>query len=172
MSDAARRGAMARARVRLPLLDRLMADGPDRARSGDTADADGMEALQESVRRDLQWLLNTRRRWRSLPPAFAGLEVSPLGYGLSDIAGGDMQDPARREALRREVEDTIRRFEPRFVTLRVALSPEEDRPLSGTLDLRIEALLRAEPAPEPVRFITLVDPATDEVTVRQTDDFA
>ena len=58
-----------------------------------------------------------------------------------------------------EIEETIRRFEPRFLSVRVTLIDAEDR-LETTLRLRIEAVLHAEPAPEPVTFDTLVDPAT------------
>ncbi|MDO9712945.1 type VI secretion system baseplate subunit TssE [Paracraurococcus lichenis] len=165
MSDAPRRGGPPR--PRLPLLDRLIDDAPDRPEDPPLSAADALDALRRSVGRDLQWLLNTRRHWRSLPAALRGLEVSPLGYGLPDFAAGAFQDPGRREALRREVEETIRRFETRFLSLRVTLAEAEDT-LSGTLRLRIDALLRAEPAPEPIGFVTLLDPATDEVTVHET----
>jgi type VI secretion system protein ImpF len=36
------------------------------------------------------------------------------------------------------------------------------------LRLRIEAVLHAEPAPEPVAFDTLVDAATAEVSLRES----
>ena len=69
--------------------------------------------------------------------------------------------------LRREVEETIRRFEPRFISLKVQLLDSTD-PLTGTLRLRIDALLDADPAPEPVGFDTVLDAARDEVVVRET----
>jgi type VI secretion system protein ImpF len=65
------------------------------------------------------------------------------------------------------VEDTIRRFEPRFVTLKVQLLDNND-PLTGTLRLRIDALLNADPAPEPVGFDTFLDAGRDEVVVRDS----
>ena len=65
----------------------------------------------------------------------------------------------RREELRLEIEATIRRFEPRFLSVRVQLIEAQDR-LDTTLRLRIEAVLHAEPAPESVTFDTLVDPTT------------
>ena len=54
----------------------------------------------------------------------------------------------QREELRLEIEDTIRRFEPRFLTVNVVLAPAHTA-LEATLRLRIDALLHAEPAPEP-----------------------
>jgi type VI secretion system protein ImpF len=152
-------------RAQLPLLDRLLDDAPDQARDRVASNAEVLETLRAAVRRDLQSLLNARRRWRSWPPALRELATSPIGYGLPDFASGAFGDPARREALRREVEDTIRRFEPRFLSLKVHVLDGTDT-LTGTLRLRVEALLDA--APEPVGFDTVLDAARDEVVVRET----
>ncbi|WP_372620187.1 type VI secretion system baseplate subunit TssE [Falsiroseomonas sp.] len=154
-------------RAQLPLLDRLLDDAPDQERDRVLSNAEVLQKLREAVRRDLQSLLNARRRWRSWPPALRELATSPVGYGLPDFSSGAFGDPARRELLRREVEDTIRRFEPRFLSLKVHLVDANDQ-LSGTLRLRIEALLDADPAPEPVGFDTLLDTARDDVVVRET----
>jgi type VI secretion system protein ImpF len=154
-------------RAQLPLLDRLLDDAPDQERDRVLSNAEVLEVLRASVRRDLQSLLNARRRWRSWPSRLKELATSPLGYGLPDFAAGAFGDPTRRETLRREVEDTIRRFEPRFLSLKVHLLDANDQ-LSGTLRLRIEALLDADPAPEPVGFDTLLDTARDEIVVRET----
>jgi len=154
-------------RAQLPLLDRLLDDAPDRERDRVLSNAEVLDALRASVRRDLQSLLNARRRWQSWPPSLRELAQSPVGYGLPDFAAGAFGDPTRRESLRREVEDTIRRFEPRFLSLKVHLLEAEDT-LTGTLRLRIEALLDADPAPEPVGFDTLLDTGRDEVLVRET----
>jgi type VI secretion system protein ImpF len=154
-------------RAQLPLLDRLMDDAPDETRDKPASNAEVLARLRAAVRRDLQALLNARRRWRSWPITLRELATSPVGFGLPDFASGAFADPARREAMRKEVEDTIKRFEPRFLQLKVSLEDGQDT-LSGTLRLRIEALLDADPAPEPVGFDTLLDASRDEVTVRET----
>jgi type VI secretion system protein ImpF len=153
------------ARAQAPLLDRLIDDAPDQQRDPPSSAADAMLALRNSVRRDLEALLNARRRWHSWPSDFTHLATSPIGYGIPDFAAGAFNDPGRREELRIEIENTIRRFEPRFLSVRVHLIDAKDR-LETTLRLRIEALLHAEPAPEAVAFDTLVDPTTDDVVVR------
>lgn len=163
-----RAGSTARsasARVQAPLLDRLIDDAPDRERDGAISAADSLMALRNAVRRDLEALLNARRRWRSWPARMRELATSPIGYGIPDFASGALGEQGRREELRREVEDTIRHFEPRFLSVRVALIDPKDR-LETVLRLRIEAVLHAEPAPEAVTFDTLVDPVTDDVMVR------
>jgi len=152
-------------RVQSPLLDRLLDDAPDQERDAVVSAADTMAALRNSVRRDLEALLNARRRWRSWPPHMTQLATSPIGYGIPDFASGAFSDAQRREELRLEIEATIRRFEPRFLSVRVHLVDMQGR-LETTLRLRIEAVLHAEPAPEAVTFDTLVDPTTDDVVVR------
>ncbi len=152
-------------RVQQPLLDRLMDDAPDQQRDTAVSAADSMVALRNSVRRDLEALLNARRRWRSWPAHMTQLATSPIGYGIPDFASGAFSDARRREELRQEIEATIRRFEPRFLQVRVVLIDTSDR-LEATLRLRIEAVVHAEPAPEAVTFDTLVDPTTDDIVVR------
>lgn len=125
--------------------------------------------LRRAVRRDLEALLNARRRFRSTPARLTALKTSPLAFGIPDYTAGTFADPRQRERLRREIEETIRRFEPRFQTVRVTLLNAKDT-LDATLRLRIEALLHAEPAPEPVAFDTEVETSTAEVMVRERAD--
>lgn len=149
----------------MPLLDRLIDDSPDQPRDPPIAINDSLVALRDAVRRDLEALLNARRRWLSWPAHMTDLATSPLGYGIPDFTAGAFNDPRRREELRLEIEDTIRRFEPRFLSVRVALVEQPDR-LSSTLRLRIDAVMRAEPAPEAIAFDTIIDPAADDVVIR------
>ena len=153
------------ARVQSPLLDRLIDDALDQQRDPPVSAGDSLVALRNSVRRDLEALLNARRRWRSWPAHMTQLATSPLGYGIPDFASGAFNEARRQEELRSEIEETIRRFEPRFLSVRVHLIDTQER-LETTLRLRIEAMLHAEPAPEAVTFDTLVDPTTDDVVVR------
>ncbi len=157
MSGRAGPGNRQTTRVQSPLLDRLIDDAPDQQQDRAVSAADSMVALRNSVRRDLEALLNARRRWRSWPAHMTQLATSPIGYGIPDFASGAFSDARRREDLRMEIEATIRRFEPRFLSVRVTLIDAQDR-LETTLRLRIEAVVHAEPAPEAVTFDTLVDP--------------
>jgi type VI secretion system protein ImpF len=156
-------------RVQLPLLDRLIDDAPDQPRDPSVSAAEAMVLLRHSVRRDMEALLNAHRPWQPVPAAYPALKTSPLGYGIPDVMAATLADPRRRENLRVEIEDTIRRFEPRFSSVRVNLLDNEDK-LEATLRLRIEAMLRAEPAPEPVAFDTILEPTTANVVVRVSDD--
>jgi type VI secretion system protein ImpF len=151
--------------ARLSVLDRLIDEEPDKLRDPPLSPAESLDVLRRNVRRDLEALLNSRRRWRSWPDGYTELSVSPLGYGISDFSSGVFNDPRRRELLRYEVEQTIRRFEPRLVRVSVMLLDPRDE-LEAMVRLRIEGLLRVEPAPDPIAFDTLVDAATAEIVVR------
>ncbi|MGE4047930.1 MAG: type VI secretion system baseplate subunit TssE [Acetobacteraceae bacterium] len=153
-------------RARLPLLDRLLDEAPGQAADAPLSPSEAMATLRASVRRDLEALLNSRRRWQSWPAHLEELPLSAVGYGLPDFTAGALNDPARREWLRREIEATIRRFEPRLTALHVA-ALDSHNALEPRLRLRIEALLHAEPAEEPVTFETLVDATTAEVILRE-----
>jgi type VI secretion system protein ImpF len=159
------RGAEQTQRAQLPVLDRLIDDAPDVERDPPISAAEAVAVLRRSVRRDIEALLNARRRWRSWPEGYSELALSPVGYGISDFSAGAFNDPAQRDRLRTQIETMIRRFEPRLAQVRVVLI-DADNTLDATLRLRIEALLRTEPAPEPIAFDTLVDAATAEVQVK------
>lgn len=155
-------------RPQLPLFDRLVDEAPDEQSDRPITVGAAMDALRASICRDLEELLNTRRRWRSWDPHLKELDRSLVGYGLPDFASGAFNDPRRREELRLLVEASIRRFEPRIVTLKVTLAETVDKG-NGTLRLRVDALLHAEPAPEPVAFDTVVDLLSKNVIVLEKE---
>ena len=155
-------------RAQLPLLDRLIDSEPSEPSDRPLSATAAMDALRTSICSDLEELLNTRRRWRSWDPHLAHLERSLVGFELPDFASGAFNDPRRREELRLLIEACIHRFEPRIVSLKVSLVEATDK-VSGTLRLRVDALLRADPAPEPIAFDTVVDLVTKNVTILEKE---
>ncbi len=146
------------------VLDRLLDDEPDRQQEPVKSRNQVLRDLKQSVRRDLEDLLNTRWRCAPLPPHLGELETSLVNYGIPDIAGADLGSAERRAEFRATLEAAIRRFEPRFKTLVVELL-ENAEPSDRMLRFRINALLWVEPAPEPVVFHSAVEPATGNVEV-------
>lgn len=164
MSDGARR-------IRLPLLDRLLDADPAAPVDPPVTTQYAVDLLRQAVRRDLETLLNARRRRVPLPEGLAELPHSPLGYGIPDPTAGSFTEDDRREALAAEVEAAIRRFEPRLTNIRVTLAKESrdraDLP-DRTLRLRVEAVLRSDPVPEQITFETQLRPVTLDVAVRES----
>jgi len=154
-------------RVRLPLLDRLLDADPDSPRDPPVSQSLAIEQLRLAVRRDLEALLNARRRRLPLPPGLAELPVSPVGYGIPDPTAGSFSEEELRAALAREIQATIARFEPRLTNVKVQLRKDEREAIDRVLRLRIEAILRTDPVPEHISFETLVRPTTLDVAVRE-----
>lgn len=149
------------------VLDRLIDQEPDRKIEPPKSRSHVLRELKLSVRRDLENLLNTRWRCVAWPPDLKQLELSLVNYGIPDFTGANMGTASDRESLRRIVEEVIRRFEPRFKTVRVEIMQNSDE-ADRTLRFRIDALLHAEPAPEPVMFSSELEPASGSFAV-QTD---
>jgi len=152
------------ARVKLSILDRLLDDAPEMERDRPLSATEALTVLRRAVRRDLEALLNARRRLFTIPRTYPELLASSFAFGLPDYTAGAMNELAAREVLRREIERCIKLFEPRLVNVAVSLVPRKDE-LDTTLQLRIEALLQADPAPEPISFDTIVNAATAEIEV-------
>lgn len=160
---------MARIRDDQPLvpsvLDRLLDDEPEKQREGPKSRTQLLRELKLSVRRDLEALLNTRWRCASWPPNLDELELSLVNYGIPDFAGVNMGAASEREELRHLLERIIRKFEPRFKSVKVILLENGDD-LDRTLRFRIDAMLYAEPAPEPVIFDSQLEPLNGNFEVK------
>jgi type VI secretion system protein ImpF len=121
------------------------------------------ESAKAAVKRDLEWLLNSRRM---ISKHFIDLEElgqSLVAYGLPELRSFYPGATGDREQLRLAIQEAIRRFEPRLARVRVSLetSPTPNR----SLRFRIDGLLRVEPEPEPVAFdsVLRVDDQTIEI---------
>ena len=145
------------------LLDRLIDDTP--GQKDTTRRNFDLRALRNSVRRDLENLLNTRVQWHTWPDNYAELAQSLLNYGLPDFSVMVVDSEEGREQLCKVVEDTIRRFEPRFVDVDVSV-PEQELDTERVLRLRIQALLYADPHPEHIMFDSEVEPVHLGLTIR------
>ncbi len=147
------------------VLDRLLDDEPGNPSEQPRSSGMDLRALKQSVRRDLENLLNTRWRCKSWPPEMRELETSLVDYGIPDFTGINMSVPSERENLRSVVERVIRRFEPRLKNVAVAILGNVDE-FDRTLRFRINAQLRTEPAPEPVTFDSELEPLTTSIEIK------
>ncbi len=158
-------------RVQLSLLDRLVDMDPELERDPPLSRTQALRELRQSVRRDLEHLLNGRQRCRSWPRSLTELDRSLLNYGIPDFTGVELGASGRREDFRSAVERVIREFEPRFTMVRVSLIEDEnDEQLDRTMRFRIEALMRVEPAPEPIVFDSQLEPLTNTFSLSERRD--
>lgn len=160
---------MSRARRDQPLsaslLDRLIeGEGGDRTSGAPPRLAD----VKQSVRRDMEMLLNSHRLCAWPEGDLPELEQSVVNYGIPDFTGLDLATEEQRDALVRRIEETITRFEPRFLAVEVTRLTNADD-LDRTLRLRIEALMHADPAPEPLVLNSQFDPTSSTFSVGDSD---
>jgi type VI secretion system protein ImpF len=151
------------ARVTPSLLDRLTDHAPASRVENPLTRLQALRALKTSLWRDLTALLNTKRREEEIPEEFVEATRSLLTYGLPDFASYSLKSPSDQDRLRRAIEATIRRFEPRLEKVTVKLAPPDET--DSALHFRVDALLRVEPAPEPVTFETMLQPDSGHIVV-------
>ena len=142
--------------ITISALDRLIDLEPDNRMENPLSRSQSVRLLKSAVRRDLEWLLNSRRI--AVPPdeSMKELNKSVYVYGLPDLSSLTMASVADRNKLVRQILSTIALFEPRLMNVRLVLVESPD---AGKKDvrLRIEAMLRMDPVPEPVQFDTVIE---------------
>jgi type VI secretion system protein ImpF len=150
--------------VQLPLLDRLIDQDPMSGVEGPQSRASAVRALKDAIRRDLEWLLNTRQTPLELPKSCAELRKCVFNYGLPDLTSFTLHSQADEAYLLDLLQRTIAIFEPRLLQVKV-VAREPFQSLERTLRFHIEALLLLDPAPESVSFDTVfkVDQGACEV---------
>lgn len=154
--------------IRPSVLDRLIDDEPEKRIDEEKDRYQLIRELRESVRRDLEMLLNTRYRIISPEAHQKELEKSLVNYGLPDLATVNLVDEDTRKDFCRTIENTIRRFEPRFKTVQVSTLDnisETDR----AVRFRIDAVLHADPAPEIIIFDSVLEPVSRAVDILDVD---
>ena len=142
--------------ITISALDRLIDLEPDNRMENPLSRSQSLRVLKSAVRRDLEWLLNSRRIADSPDEGLKELNKSAYVYGLADLSTLTMGSMADRNKLVRQVLATIATFEPRLMNVRLVLVESPD---AGKKDvrLRIEAMLRVDPVPEPVQFDTVIE---------------
>lgn len=147
------------------VLDRLI-DDPTHANvaAAPRVDSADFDQLTADVGRDLENLLNTRRRCVACPQELDEVNKSLVEYGIPDFTGLNMSLPTEREQTRLAIERAIRQFEPRLRNVAVTVLSNVDKS-DRRLRLRITGVLRTEPVPERVEFDSEVDPSTAAIGV-------
>jgi type VI secretion system protein ImpF len=153
--------------VTLSVLDRLIDEDPRNRSEAPLTRAQSLRILKAGLRRDLEWLLNTRRTIDPAPESARETARSVYHYGFADVSSRSVLSTRDHNDLVREMESVIGVFETRLKRARVRLEPVQ----SGARALRfvIEGLLCMDPAPEPVVFDTLLELGKGEYEVRGED---
>jgi type VI secretion system protein ImpF len=136
--------------LRPSVLDRLIDREPRVSSEEALRGSQHLARVKEAVKRDLEWLLNSRQLLADRPPELKHLANSLLTFGMPDFSTSMLSNTNDQDRLRRVVQETIARFDPRLAAVQVTLV--EGREFDRSLHFRIDALLRVEPSPLPVTF--------------------
>lgn len=154
-------------KLRPSVLDRLIDREPDQSQEALPSRHQYIAELRQSVRRDLENLLNTRYRVIEPPEELKQVNHSLLNYGLPDLATVNISDPEKKKRFVKELERMLRNYEPRFKSVRVQHLDNRDK-TDRTLRFRIDATLWADPAPESVVFDSILEPVSRTVNVQES----
>ena len=151
--------------VTLSILERLTDLEPkSQAPEVPLSRAQSLRTLRQSLRRDLEWLLNSRRGPIEIPESFTETQRSLMAYGLPDLSSLTVQSANDQARLVRGLEQAISVFEPRLTSVKVSLAPVT--PGSRLLRFVIEAMLKIDPAPEHITFDTMLELNSGEYAVK------
>ena len=120
--------------VALSVLDRLVDKEPGMPDRIWISRAESLAQLKASVRRDLEWILNTRRGI-SADPSLRELNRSVFVYGMPDLATYSLDSASDRARLMRELARAIELFEPRLDA--ISIVPLDQGRLAHALQFRI-----------------------------------
>jgi len=141
--------------IQSSILDRLIDQEPDVSREKVQHQLADIRVIKQSVMRDMENLLNTRRKIFPVPEEFREVNNSLFVYGLPDFSAKNPKSPQVKQMLRRDVEQTIAKFERRLKNVKVQLDTSDK--MEHKIRFRITGILHMEPLSEPVTFDTYFD---------------
>jgi type VI secretion system protein ImpF len=148
------------------LIDRLIDANPSSQVEAPATRSQSVREIKKALRRDMEWLLNTRRNPEERKvQAMEELRESLYRYGLPDFSSHSIHSSRDRSQLLSELERTIALFEPRLTHVRITQVEDADGPLR-TLHFQIEGLLDMDPAPERISFDTMLQLTSGEYQIR------
>lgn len=152
-------------RITPSVLDRLLDFEPKESKEAPKSRSKSLRELKQSVRRDLEWLLNTRSYPEGVDEGLEEALKSVAFFGLPDFTGISAKSHTEQKRLKQALETAIKNFEPRFIDLLVTLEPINN--VDRLLRFRIEARLDIDPVPEPIVFDTVLQLGSGEFAVKE-----
>lgn len=153
-------------KLRPSILDRLLDDEPYNQAETDPGQHQLVKQLRNSVRRDLESLLNTRYHVIKPPEDLYEVDKSLLNYGLPDLATINITDARKRDEFTARLQKTLVQYEPRFKSVKVSYIDNKDE-TDRTLRFRIDAVIYADPLPQVVVFDSVLESVTRTVSVKE-----
>ena len=140
------------------LLDRLTSyeDWPNTRNST-------LAMYRDGIKRDVEWLLNSRRPYIASLESYREASASVLNFGLPDLNqfSGVQNAP---ESLALTMTQTLRTFEPRIRDPHVTVTRADN--LTRSMRFHVDGRLIFENADEDISFDTLLETTSGEYAVK------
>ena len=124
---------------------------------------EAVRRYEDSVRRDLEWLFNSRRVKDDRLERYPQLRSSVFYYGIPDL---NSEDPSRthdKDELLHNMEDAVARFDRRLRDLTIEFGSQVLG--SHLLHFQIAGVVMMDPVPAEVAFQSSLDPTNGECKV-------
>jgi len=151
--------------VQPSVIDRLSDEQPGLAGDPQLTREESERRFRAAVRRDVEWLLNTRRTMEPAPNWCPETRHSVYEYGLADTTGIAVSTAEGRKTLLATIQSTIERFEPRLTNTVVRLVDGGSGNMPLEVHFIIQATLLMDPSPEQVVFDTVLEVGRGEYEV-------
>lgn len=125
---------------------------------------EAINRYKDSVKRDLEWLLNTRQVVDDRLPLYPEVSRSVYAYGLPDITSINVGAIHDQNELLRRMERCIEFFDKRLTKTEIVLEPMVG--LNRVLRFSISGIVLMDPAPEEIVIDTILDPSSGEYEVK------
>jgi type VI secretion system protein ImpF len=129
-----------------------------------------VQQMRRAVLRDMEWLLNTPRRFTpELAAEFPLAASSVLNYGIADLCGLTASSVDPRE-IERMIASCIQLFEPRVMrgTIGVTATASAEAFGANAVAFEIRGEMWAQPLPEPLFVKTDVDLETGRCNLKES----
>ena len=151
--------------IQQSVLDRLIDLDPLSNVEPQPTRAESIRDFKAGVRRDLEWLLNSRRTPEAPPEDMENVSRSVLYYGVSDLSSLSGDDPEDHVRLLHYIENAIANYEPRLTNV-IVTEGEATALEARRVHFSIQATLMLNPGTELVFFDTVLDLGSKEYRVR------
>jgi type VI secretion system protein ImpF len=132
------------------LLDRLFDDEPRRRSESREEKIISVKRFREGVKRDIEWLLNSKSRFYDLDDIQSEVRTSVLNYGIRDFTGLSSENLSLR-TLENVIYDSLVIYEPRLISDELvvkAVGSSSALSQINALSFEISGKIWAEPLPQ------------------------
>jgi type VI secretion system protein ImpF len=129
-----------------------------------TTRAQSLRFFRDALKRDLEWLLNTRKPPLPQLASRPSVRDSVINYGLPDTTALGLASASDQRSLRMAIEACLSIFEPRLSGVHVTLESADTT--DRRLRFHIEGNMKLDPAPEEIAFDTVLELSSGEYKVK------